>query len=88
VVMGYSMVQPRSVPKGTRTARAVPVGCSIGQAAEESGVSAKMIRCHESIGLVRPALRSAANYRGYDRAAIQTLRFSAEADYKRRCHNG
>ena len=52
---------------------------SIGQAAKASGVSAKMIRYYEGIGLVRPALRSASNYRTYDHAAIQTLRFIARA---------
>ena len=50
---------------------------SIGDAAAESGVSAKMIRYYESIGLVAPATRSAANYRSYDDAAIQALRFVA-----------
>ena len=53
--------------------------CSIGQAAEQSGVSAKMIRYYESIGLLRPASRSAANYRSYDHVAIGTLRFTARA---------
>jgi MerR family copper efflux transcriptional regulator len=77
--MSYSMTHPRPVPKQARTARAVPAGCSIGQAAKESGVSAKMIRYYESIGLIRPAWRSAANYRAYDQAAIQTLRFVARA---------
>ena len=52
---------------------------SIGQAAAESGVSAKMIRYYESVGLIGPATRSAANYRSYDAAAIQTLRFVARA---------
>jgi Cu(I)-responsive transcriptional regulator len=50
---------------------------NIGDAAAESGVSAKMIRYYESIGLVAPAARSAANYRAYDDAAIQALRFVA-----------
>jgi MerR family transcriptional regulator, copper efflux regulator len=53
--------------------------CSIGEAAKASGVSAKMIRYYESIGLVRPATRSASNYRHYDQAAIQTLGFIARA---------
>lgn len=52
---------------------------SIGEAARVSGVSAKMIRYYESIGLVRPAARSAANYRHYDQAAVQTLGFIARA---------
>jgi len=83
------MAQPRSVPKCTRTTRAVPIDCSIGQAAEESAYRPKMIGYHESIGLIRPPLlRSAANYRGYDRAAIQTLHFVAEAACKRRRHDG
>ena len=54
-------------------------GCSIGQASEAAGVSAKMIRYYESIGLVRPASRLASNYRQYDRVAVQTLRIVARA---------
>jgi hypothetical protein len=76
VVMNNPMAQPRSVPKSTRTVRF--------RSAEESGVS---IRYHESIGLVRPGFRSAANYHGYDRAAIQSLRFSTGARRKPRRHN-
>ena len=38
-----------------------------------------MIRYYEGIGLIQPASRSAANYRAYDHAAIQTLRFIARA---------
>ena len=53
--------------------------CSIGEAAKASSVSAKMIRYYESIGLVRPATRSASNCRHYDQAAIQTLGFIARA---------
>lgn len=34
-----------------------------------------MIRYYETIGMVRPVARSAANYRSYDARAVQTLRF-------------
>jgi MerR family copper efflux transcriptional regulator len=48
---------------------------NIGQASKATGVSAKMIRYYEEIGLVRPAGRTEANYREYDRRVINELRF-------------
>jgi MerR family transcriptional regulator, copper efflux regulator len=71
-----------SVARGGRpTGRTIPRArdYSIGLAAKASGVSAKMIRYYESTGLIRPASRSASNYRTYDDTAIQTLRFIARA---------
>ena len=48
---------------------------TIGQASLQSGVSAKMIRHYESIGLLPRAQRSNGNYRLYDSSEIHSLRF-------------
>ena len=52
---------------------------NIGEAAKRSGVSAKMIRHYESLGLLTTAKRTDSGYRVYDDAEIHTLRFVRKA---------
>jgi MerR family copper efflux transcriptional regulator len=51
----------------------------IGEAASQSGVSAKMIRYYEEIGLVPRSARQPQGYRDYDDRDINRLRFVARA---------
>ena len=48
---------------------------NIGQAAKQSGVSAKMVRHYESLGLLPAVHRTDAGYRQYGDKQIHTLRF-------------
>lgn len=52
---------------------------NIGQAAQSSGVSAKMIRHYEDIGLIKKASRSSSGYRVYSENDMHILAFIRQA---------
>jgi MerR family copper efflux transcriptional regulator len=51
----------------------------IGTAAELSGISAKMVRHYESLGLLPRVTRTDSGYRLYSEAEVHTLRFIKRA---------
>ena len=63
------------VPAAPRVAAPV----AIGAAARASGVSAKMVRHHDALGLLGAVARTDAGYRQYTPADVHTLRFIKRA---------
>mgnify|MGYP006196890943 CR=1 FL=1 len=52
---------------------------NIGKAAELSGISPKMLRHYEALGLLGAVARTDSNYRQYSLADVHTLRFIRRA---------
>lgn len=55
------------------------IDMNIGQAANATGVNAKMIRYYESIGLIKESARTESGYRVYGPKDLHTLRFVKRA---------
>ncbi len=86
--MTHSENQGGQLPRRAAPSKASPLGgqritqseergghYNIGQAATQSGVSAKMVRHYESLGLLPAVHRTEAGYRQYGEKEVHTLRF-------------
>lgn len=63
----------QSLPEAGQQQGSYPV--NIGEAARRSGVSAKMLRYYETLGLLGQVNRTDSGYRQYSAGEVHTLRF-------------
>lgn len=70
---------PRVHGGGAARAAALDWPVAIGTAAERAGVSARMVRHYESLGLLTGVARTDSGYRQYTEADVHTLRFIRRA---------
>lgn len=71
------MTRVQATEPGLDTVARWPV--AIGVAAQLSGISPKMLRHYESLGLLGEVQRTGSNYRQYSLADVHTLRFIRRA---------
>ena len=63
----------KAAPARTRRPHAAPL--AIGEAARSAGISPRMVRHYESLGLLPPVARTDSGYRQYTEADLHTLHF-------------